>query len=159
MPLFRANGNYRLLLGSEQRRRLGRKSRRGIAALPCQAARAYQRALVLRPDFVAADFNLGTIFVEQGNPDGAIAAWRSRLEENPGDPAALGALDRLYERTERWRDLVQILESRRDLVRRICAGSRQIGVPAADRAFPGARLRGVRIAAPRELRVGELSWR
>ena len=48
------------------------------------------------------------------DPDGAIAAWKSRLEENPGDAAALAALDRLYERTERWSDLVQILESRRD---------------------------------------------
>jgi tetratricopeptide (TPR) repeat protein len=46
--------------------------------------------------------------------DGAIAAWKSRLEENADDPEALAALDRLYERTGRFRELVQILESRRD---------------------------------------------
>lgn len=49
-----------------------------------------------------------------GDLDGAIAAWKSRLEENPGDAAALAALDRLYVRTERYRELVQILENRRD---------------------------------------------
>ncbi|HVW24349.1 MAG TPA: tetratricopeptide repeat protein [Polyangiaceae bacterium] len=49
-----------------------------------------------------------------GDLDGAIQAWKARLEETPGDPAALAALDRLYERTEKYRELVQILESRRD---------------------------------------------
>ena len=46
--------------------------------------------------------------------DGAIAAWKSRLEENSSDAQALAALDRLYERTGRFRELVQILEARRD---------------------------------------------
>jgi tetratricopeptide (TPR) repeat protein len=46
--------------------------------------------------------------------NGAIAAWKSRLEENSSDAQALAALDRLYERTGRFRELVQILEARRD---------------------------------------------
>ena len=51
-------------------------------ASPCRcsagsrdAARAYQRALSFRPDFTAADFNLGVLFQEQGNHDAAIAAY------------------------------------------------------------------------------------
>ncbi len=48
------------------------------------------------------------------DPDGAIVAWKSRLEENSSDAAALSSLDRLYERTGRFKDLVQILEARRD---------------------------------------------
>ncbi len=47
--------------------------------------------------------------------EGAIQAWRSRSEESPGDEQALAALDRLYEQTERWRELVEIIERRRDI--------------------------------------------
>jgi predicted O-linked N-acetylglucosamine transferase (SPINDLY family) len=43
------------------------------------AARAYQRALAFNPELIAADFNLGTIFAEQGNPDAAIAAYSAVL--------------------------------------------------------------------------------
>jgi len=46
--------------------------------------------------------------------DGAIQAWRARSEESPSDEQALAALDRLYEQTERWRELVEIIERRRD---------------------------------------------
>jgi len=46
--------------------------------------------------------------------DGAIAAWKARVEENPDDEQALAALDRLYEITERYRDLVSVLERRRE---------------------------------------------
>ncbi len=46
---------------------------------------------------------------------GAIQAWRARLEDEPGDAAALGALDRLYERTESWRELVDVLRARERL--------------------------------------------
>ena len=45
---------------------------------------------------------------------GAIEAWRSRLEENPDDAVALAALDQLYEATEQWRELVEIIERRQD---------------------------------------------
>jgi len=50
-----------------------------------------------------------------GDNDGAIAAWKARVEENPDDEQALAALDRLYEITERYRDLVSVLERRREI--------------------------------------------
>ncbi|WP_394820879.1 tetratricopeptide repeat protein [Pendulispora albinea] len=46
------------------------------------------------------------------DPKGAIDAWRARLDDDPLDSAALGALDRLYERTGEWRALVEILRAR-----------------------------------------------
>jgi tetratricopeptide (TPR) repeat protein len=47
---------------------------------------------------------------------GAIEAWRARLEDDPGDAQALSALDRLYERTQSWRELVDVLRARERLV-------------------------------------------
>ena len=52
------------------------------------AARAYQRALVCRPDLIAADFNLGVIFTALGNWDGAIAAYGTVLQRDPRHVAA-----------------------------------------------------------------------
>ena len=46
------------------------------------------------------------------DPRGAIEAWRARLEDDPGDAQALSALDRLYERTQSWRELVEVLRAR-----------------------------------------------
>jgi tetratricopeptide (TPR) repeat protein len=39
----------------------------------------------------------------------AIEAWRCRLGDDANDPTALKALERLYERTDQWRDLVEVL--------------------------------------------------
>ncbi|HEY4103998.1 MAG TPA: tetratricopeptide repeat protein, partial [Polyangiaceae bacterium] len=50
-----------------------------------------------------------------GDNDGAINAWKARVEENPDDETALAALDRLYELTERHRELVEVLERRREV--------------------------------------------
>jgi tetratricopeptide (TPR) repeat protein len=50
-----------------------------------------------------------------GDDVGAIAAFRSRAEAQPSDDGALAALDGLYEKAGRWRDLVLVLERRRDL--------------------------------------------
>jgi len=50
-----------------------------------------------------------------GDREGAIGAWRSRLDDGADDEQALAALDRLYETTERYRDLVEVLRRRRDL--------------------------------------------
>ncbi|HEY4137765.1 MAG TPA: tetratricopeptide repeat protein, partial [Casimicrobiaceae bacterium] len=52
------------------------------------AARAYQRALAFNPELVAADFNLGTIFAEQGNRDAAIAAYSAVLGRDRAHVAA-----------------------------------------------------------------------
>ncbi len=46
------------------------------------------------------------------DPSGAIAAWRARAEDDPGDEQALAALDRLYGRTEQWDALATVLRSR-----------------------------------------------
>lgn len=42
----------------------------------------------------------------------AIAAWKARLEDDPGDEKALAALDRLYERSGEHRSLVEVLRVR-----------------------------------------------
>ncbi len=65
------------------------------------------------------------------DPRGALEAWRARLEDDPVDSEALVALDRLYERTQGWRELVEVRRSRerltddrgarRDLLVRIAA--------------------------------------
>ena len=46
------------------------------------------------------------------DPRGAIEAWRARLEDDPRDLQALSSLDRLYERTQSWRELVEVLRAR-----------------------------------------------
>ncbi|HVY26926.1 MAG TPA: tetratricopeptide repeat protein [Polyangiaceae bacterium] len=49
-----------------------------------------------------------------GDEAGAIAAWKSRVDENPEDAEALAALDRLYESAGRYRELVSVLQRRRE---------------------------------------------
>ena len=46
------------------------------------------------------------------DPQKAIEAWRARIGDDPTDATALGALERLYERTEEWRELVGVLHAR-----------------------------------------------
>jgi tetratricopeptide (TPR) repeat protein len=47
------------------------------------------------------------------DPVAAIDAFRRRLEDAPEDATALESLDRLYEATGSWRELVGVLEQRR----------------------------------------------
>lgn len=47
-----------------------------------------------------------------GDASGAIEAWRARLDDDPADTQALAALDRLYERSSQWRELVEVLRAR-----------------------------------------------
>jgi predicted O-linked N-acetylglucosamine transferase (SPINDLY family) len=56
------------------------------------AARAYHRALVFRPDLHAADFNLGVIFDQQGNAPAAVAAFSNVLNRAPDHVPAYKAL-------------------------------------------------------------------
>ncbi|MFO7177475.1 MAG: tetratricopeptide repeat protein [Pseudomonadota bacterium] len=49
--------------------------------------------------------------------DRAIGAWKQRLDENPEDEDALAALDRLYEKTGRARDLVEVMTRRAELAK------------------------------------------
>ena len=46
------------------------------------------------------------------DPKGAIDAWRARLDDDAGDTQALSALDRLYDKTGSWRELVDVLRAR-----------------------------------------------
>jgi tetratricopeptide (TPR) repeat protein len=46
------------------------------------------------------------------DPARAIAAWRQRLEDDPGDERALVALERLYGQTRAFRELVSTLRAR-----------------------------------------------
>ncbi len=48
-------------------------------------------------------------------PRGAVDAWKARLEDDPSDAQALSALDRLYERLQGWRELVEVLRARERL--------------------------------------------
>ncbi len=58
---------------------------------------------------------LGTLSQSVLNDEaGAIAAWKARVDENPDDAEALAALDRLYESAGRYRELVGVLQKRRD---------------------------------------------
>ena len=46
------------------------------------------------------------------DPKAAIEAWRARLDDDPNDTVALSSLDRLLERTQSWRELVEVLRAR-----------------------------------------------
>ena len=52
------------------------------------------------------------------DPARAIGAWRQRLEDEPSDERALIALERLYERTEAYRELVRDACARASKARR-----------------------------------------
>ena len=52
---------------------------------------------------------------ELGETDRALAAWRQRLDTDPSDLHALGALIDLLETSERWAELVDALGRRADL--------------------------------------------
>ncbi|HEU0029409.1 MAG TPA: tetratricopeptide repeat protein [Kofleriaceae bacterium] len=46
--------------------------------------------------------------------EAAIGTWRDILVDHPNDPAALDALERLYQGAERWRELIDILRRKLD---------------------------------------------
>ena len=49
-----------------------------------------------------------------GDRAAAIATWRDVLADHPTDPAALDALERLYQGAEQWRELVEVLRRKLD---------------------------------------------
>src|SRR5690606_34093941 len=59
---------------------------------------------------------LGRVLVDELNGvDEALAELRAVYELEPENPDALGALERLYRQTERFEDLLQIYERKREL--------------------------------------------
>ena len=57
-----------------------------------EALRAYQRALAFTPALLAADFNIGVLFQEQGRTDAAITAFEKVLAREPRHALAHKAL-------------------------------------------------------------------
>lgn len=56
---------------------------------------------------------IGTLYENVLNePAKAIAAWQACLGDDPADEEALAALERLFERTEQWTELVSVLRAR-----------------------------------------------
>jgi tetratricopeptide (TPR) repeat protein len=71
-----------------------------------RALATFARVLDLRPDEPRALRGLGRF--EEG--EAAERAWRLLLSIEPDDPEALAALAALYEASERWSELAQVLE-------------------------------------------------
>ena len=81
----------------------------GSAVLTADEERDVTTANALR-------LRLGRVFVEEaGRVDDALAEYRAVYEIDPDNQIALGALESLYRQTERWRDLLDVYEKKRDL--------------------------------------------
>jgi golgin subfamily B member 1 len=50
-----------------------------------------------------------------GDRNASIATWRDVLSDQPNDPGALHALERLYLGSERWQDLIEVLRRKVDI--------------------------------------------
>ena len=60
---------------------------------------------------------LGRIFLEElGRVDDALAEYRAVYESEPENETALGALTGLYQRTERWKELLDVYSKKRELI-------------------------------------------
>ena len=60
---------------------------------------------------------LGRVLVDElDRVDLALSEYRAVYESEPDNETALGALEGLYRRAERWRDLLDVYEKKRDLV-------------------------------------------
>ncbi len=64
------------------------------------------------PDLKAGYYlQMGEI-LEHGQVDRAVAAYRAALREREGDETALAALERIFTREGRWKDLIDVLSRR-----------------------------------------------
>jgi tetratricopeptide (TPR) repeat protein len=64
----------------------------------------------------ALRLRLGRVFVEEvKRVDDALAEYRAVYEAEPENAVALQALEQLYRQTERWKDLLEVYEKRREL--------------------------------------------
>jgi tetratricopeptide (TPR) repeat protein len=85
-----------------------------------QAVSAYRAAIDEESDpsaQCALRLRLGRIFLEElGRADDALAEYRAVYESEPENETALGALIGLYQRTERWKDLLDVYAKKRELV-------------------------------------------
>ena len=68
------------------------------------------------PTANALRLRLGRVLVEEAQRvDDALAEYRAVYESDPDNQIALGALERLYRQTQRWRDLLDVYEKKREL--------------------------------------------
>ena len=74
------------------------------------AMRAYQRALAINPDLIAADFNIGVILHEQGRTDAAIDAFEQVIARNPRHVPAHKALGDTLLAARRIDDWLRVFE-------------------------------------------------
>jgi tetratricopeptide (TPR) repeat protein len=81
---------------------------------------AYRSAIVDETDSptqCALRLRLGRIFLEElGRVDDALAEYRAVYESEPENETALGALTGLYQRTERWKELLGVHTKKLELV-------------------------------------------
>lgn len=82
-------------------------------------AELYERRVDVEPD---PEVRLGlrkalarTLHERLEDIQGALEAWRGALDEEPTDLEAIGALEVLYEKTERWEDLEELIHRRLDI--------------------------------------------
>src|SRR5688572_23533101 len=80
---------------------------------------AYERAVKAEGDSPAGNslrLRLGRVLVEEVNRiDAALSEYRSVYESEPENEVALGALEGLYKKTQRFRELLEVYEKKRDL--------------------------------------------
>ncbi len=68
------------------------------------------------PTANALRLRLGRVYVEEAKRvDDALAEYRAVYESDPDNQVALGALESLYRQTQRWRDLLDVYEKKREL--------------------------------------------
>ncbi|MDQ3367088.1 MAG: tetratricopeptide repeat protein [Myxococcota bacterium] len=59
-------------------------------------------------------------------PTASIATWRELLADQPADAGALHALERLYQRSEQWRELIDVLRRKLDGAGNLDASARDL---------------------------------
>ena len=111
------------------------------AASPADARDAYQRAIALDRQHVAACVNLGRLLQEAGRPAGAAAQYRAALAAEPSNPTAAFNLGtamedlsrppppsrRIAGPSPRTRPLPTRTSTWRDCTRRAASGRRRCG--------------------------------
>ena len=101
----------------------------------------------------ALRLRLGRVLVEElGRVDDALAEYRAVYESEPENATALGALERLYQRTERWNELLDVYAKKRELVDRC---RREEAHPLRDRA--ALRAADSTTSPPRSTRISRCS--
>ena len=90
----------------------------GAAGKHARVAELLERRIDVEMDpdrRVALRKQLAASFAELGRTEDAIDAWRGALDEEPTDLESIGALEALYEITERWGELEELVQRRLDV--------------------------------------------